>query len=363
MAVMTRRALIGTGASLAALGAVGYSLWPRMDDYRVEVARQRALLSTDPQLGDFIRLATLAANGHNTQPWRFRIDGQRIDILPDLTRRTAVVDPDDHHLYVSLGCAAENLALAAAANGHAPEVEIDTTGEGRIAIALAPAASVASPLYEAIPLRQSTRSVYDGQPVSSEDLALLDTAARQDGVSVQVFTADTDREAILDFVVAGNSAQIDDPAFVEELRVWLRFSPHSAIATGDGLFSACSGNPVLPDWIGGRLFKAFFTKDAENDKYRDQIRSSAGVAVFTGDRDDPEHWIKVGRSFQRFALQATALGIRTAHINQPTEVTSVRPEFARWLGRAGTRPDLVIRFGRAPAMPMSLRRPVEEVLA
>ena len=84
--------------------------------------------------------------------------------------------------------------------------------------------------------------------------------------------------------------------------------------------------------------------------------------MFVGDRADPQHWIKVGRSFQRFALQATALGIRTAHVNQPIEVPSVRSEFARWLGMPDARPDLVIRFGRAPAMPMSLRRPVSAVL-
>lgn len=155
---------------------------------------------------------------------------------------------------------------------------------------------------------------------------------------------------------------MDDPAFVAELRNWLRFSPDKAVEMGDGLFSASSGNPVVPEWIGGRLFESFFTKDAENAKYRDHIRSSAGVAVFIGDKADPLHWIKVGMSFERFALQATALGIRNAHINQPIEVPQVRPEFARWLGMPDVRPDLVVRFGRAPAMPMSLRRPVEDVI-
>ena len=148
-----------------------------------------------------------------------------------------------------------------------------------------------------------------------------------------------------------------------ELRDWLRFSPDRAIADGDGLFSACSGNPVMPEWIGRLFFDALFTKDAENEKYRDQIRSSAGVAVFIGDRADPLHWIRVGRSFERFALQATALGIRNTHINQPVEVPLVRSEFAQWLGVPGVRPDLVVRFGRAPALPMSLRRPVEDVIA
>lgn len=363
MGIISRRTVIGAGLSVAVAGALGYGFWPRMDGYREEVARQRLLLSSQPDLRDLVRMATLAANGHNTQPWKFRLGAQNISLLPDFSRRTAVVDPDDHHLYVSLGCAAENLVIAAAAHGQGAAVEIETGAAPRVDIALSPAEPTTGALYQAIPLRQSTRSVFDGQPVSLQDMALLEEAAREEGVSILFFTEPADRDAIIDFVVQGNSAQMDDPAFVHELRDWLRFSPGSAIETGDGLFAACSGNPALPDWIGERMFGAFFTKQAENEKYRDQVRSSAGIAVFVGDRADPEHWIKVGRSFERFALQSTALGIRNAHINQPIEVLSVRSDFARWLGAPDARPDLVIRFGRAPAMPMSLRRSVTEVLA
>jgi hypothetical protein len=72
--------------------------------------------------------------------------------------------------------------------------------------------------------------------------------------------------------------------------------------------------------------------------------------------------IKIGRSFERFALQATTLGIRNAHINQPVEDPVLRTQFAAWLGQLGARPNLVIRFGHAPVMPMSLRRPVRDVI-
>lgn len=363
MALISRRTAIGTGLSLAAVGAIGYGLWPRMDGYNEEVERQRRLLFDNPDLHELVRMATLAASGHNTQPWKFRLDGQSVAILPDFARRTVVVDPDDHHLFVSLGCATENLVIAAAALGRGSEVLVGAGAEPQIGIRLSSAQPGGQDLYQAIPLRQSTRSVYDGQPISPADMALLETAARQEGVSVQFFTEAADRDAILDFVIQANSAQTDDPAFVQELAAWLRFSPARAVETGDGLFSACSGNPVLPEWIGARMFRMFFTKASENGKYRDHIRSSAGIVVFVGNRADPEHWIKVGRSFQRFALQATALGVRTAHVNQPIEVPSVRPEFARWLGMPDARPDLVIRFGRAPAMPMSLRRPVSAMLA
>lgn len=333
-----------------------------MDRYREDVARERQLPTGNPGMEELVRLATLAANGHNTQPWKFRVEGQRIAILPDPSRRTAVVDPDDHHLFVSLGCAAENLVIAGAALGRRGEVAVGPGGEPQIDIALSSARPGPQDLYQAIPLRQSTRSVYDGQPVSTAHLARLEAAAREEGVAVLIFTDPADREAILDFVVAGNTAQMDDPAFVQELADWLRFSSARAVETGDGLFAACSGNPVMPEWIGRRVFPLVFRTEGENDKYRAQVRSSAGIAVFVGAQADPQHWIRVGRSFQRFALQATALGIRTAHVNQPVEVPAVRAGFARWLGMPDVRPDLVVRFGMAPAMPMSLRRPVGAVL-
>lgn len=360
--MLSRRALIVSGMSVAAVGGLGYGFWPRMDGYNEELERQRRHFLTDPTLQDLVRMSTLAANGHNAQPWKFRLEEGGVKILPDVSRRTAVVDPDDHHLYVSLGCAAENLVVSARAHGRHADVAIADEPDPHIDITLRSGSTADDALYEAIPLRQSTRSVYDGHQISQDDIDLLTAAAQQDGVSVLIFTEATQREAISEFVIEANSAQMDDPAFIAELRNWLRFSPEKALATGDGLFGASSGNPVVPEWMGGLLFGAFFTKDAENAKYRDQIRSSAGVAVFIGDRANPLHWIKVGRSFERFALQATALGIKNAHVNQPIEVPSIRPEFARWLGLPDARPDLVVRFGRAPALPMSLRRPVKDVI-
>jgi hypothetical protein len=104
------------------------------------------------------------------------------------------------------------------------------------------------------------------------------------------------------------------------------------------------------------------TEQTENDQYARQVRSSAGLAVFVSDRDDKHHWIEVGRAFQRFALQATTMEVRTAHLNPPVEVASLRPQFAQSIGITSGRPDLVIRFGRGPEMPRSLRRSVDAVI-
>lgn len=110
------------------------------------------------------------------------------------------------------------------------------------------------------------------------------------------------------------------------------------------------------------MFDRAFTAKAENEKIARQIASSAGIAVFVAAKTDPSGWVQAGRARQRSVLQATALGLKHAYLNQPVEVAALRPDLAAQLGMPGRRPDLVIRFGRAAAMPFSARRSVETVM-
>lgn len=313
-------------------------------------------------LHELVRYATLAPSSHNTQCWKFRLEDGSISILPDLSRRCPVVDPDDHHLFVSLGCAAENLIEAALANGLKGQATFDAVGGNMLRVALEPTSPVASALFQAIPARQSTRGEYDGQPLARQELALLERAGTGNGVRVILLTERQAMEKVLEYVVQGNSAQMNNPAFVEELKQWIRFSSDEAVRTGDGLYAASSGNPSLPAWLGSLLFGVFFTPKSENDKYAKHVRSSAGLAIFVSDTPGPAQWVEVGRCYERFALQAAALDIRNALLNQPVEVSTLRPQFAAFLGVGKHRPDLVVRFGRGPKLPASLRRPVQAVL-
>jgi hypothetical protein len=312
---------------------------------------------------ELVRYATLAPSSHNTQCWKFRTEDRAISILPDLSRRCPAVDPDDHHLFVSLGCAAENLIQAALANGLKGDAGFDATAGGAIRVALAPTKALVSPLFQAIPERQSTRAEYDGKPLSKEESRMLEKAGTGNGVRLILITEQAAMEKVLEYVVQGNTAQMNDRAFVGELKAWIRFSNDEAVRTGDGLYAASSGNPSVPRWLGSLLFNLFFTPKSENDKYAKHVRSSAGVAVFVSDAEDKAHWVEVGRCYERFALQSAALGIRNAFLNQPVEVSALRPQFAAFLGVGGHRPDLVVRYGRGPRMPQSLRRTVQAVLA
>ena len=353
----TTVAVVSAGAAWVTAAQMGSG-----SAYRDATAAMRPSLTTRSHARDLIRYATLAPNGHNAQPWRFRVAEGRIAILPDLSRRTPVVDPDDHHLFVSLGCAAENLALAAAATGRPGTANFDPQDGGAIMFDFERGPPAPSGMFDAIAQRQSTRADYDGRTVSPTDLDLLAKAAAIPGVDLALLTDRPRINAVRDLVVTGNSAQMADKAFVRELKSWLRFNPTQALRAGDGLYSVASGNPAMPDWLGPYAFDLMATAESQNESYARQIRTSAGIAVFVGAGETPADWVAVGRACQRFALQATALGMKHAYINQPVEVPGLRPELATLIGAPGRRPDIVMRFGYGPAMPFAPRRPVASVI-
>jgi hypothetical protein len=255
---------------------------------------------------ELVRYATLAPSSHNTQCWTFLLQDRAIVIAPDLSRRCPIVDPDDHHLYVSLGCATENLAHAALANGLQADVRFDPTGAGTVVVGLDATRASASALFLAIAERQCTRGDYDGKPISSDELRLLERAGAGNGVRVMLLTERAAMEKVLEYVVAANTAQMGDAAFVAELKTWIRFGAGEAQRTGDGLFSGTTDTPVMPRWLGSRLMGLFFTPKSENERYARQIRNAAGIAVFVSEVSDMAHWIDAGRCYERFALQATA---------------------------------------------------------
>lgn len=363
---MTRRSCLRHSAAepSASRLSTGYQAGPRLryDDAVRSVWRpyDAATADTSARMLELVRHATLAPSSHNTQCWKFMLSKDEIAILPDFARRCPVVDPDDHHLFVSLGCAAENLVHAARAMGYESTVRID--GEERVRVGLEASKPVATPLFDAIFRRQCTRAEYDGIPLTGEELDLLERAGTGNGVRVLLLTGKTAMEQVLEYVIQANTRQLSDRAFVDELKQWVRFGEREAVQAADGLFARTSGNPAMPRWLGSLMFDRFVTPKSENDRYVRHLRSSAGIAIFVSDAADTAHWVDCGRCYERFALQASALGIRNAFVNQPVEVADLRQQFAGVLGLGGLRPDLVVRFGRGPAMPRSLRRPPEAVI-
>jgi hypothetical protein len=101
-------------------------------------------------------------------------------------------------------------------------------------------------LFRAIPARQCTRGDYDSKPLSSEELDLLERAGTSNGVQMLLLTERTAMERGLDYVVQGNTAQMADPAFVKELKAWIRFNGPDAVRTRDGSIQRVVVQPGHP---------------------------------------------------------------------------------------------------------------------
>jgi hypothetical protein len=310
---------------------------------------------------ELVRLATLAASSHNTQPWQFRVATDAITILPDRNRRCPVVDPDDAHLYKSLGCAAENLVHAASMQGCTAEVRYDDSADA-VVVKLEHAADVTpTDLSEALATRQCTKSDYDGAPLDEVDLAALTQDDYGDEVRLRLITDAESIATVTTLVEQGNIAQLSDSSFRRELVAWIRFNPRSALLTRDGLAGRVSRQPPLPTAVGRFLAPVLISASQQVKADTARIRTSAGIAVFLTSEDTRRAWIKAGRAYERFSLRAELLDIRSAFINQPIEVPELRTKLRAFL-ETTEYPQLMVRYGRAPRMPYSLRRPVDEVI-
>jgi hypothetical protein len=110
-----------------------------------------------------------------------------------------IVDPIDRELWMSLGCALENLLIAARANGYTPEVTYPDAADF-IHIRFNRDTAQASPLLAAIPLRQNTRSGYDGQLIKNDDLKQIQALILEPGVTLKFVLNPTELERVVAYV-------------------------------------------------------------------------------------------------------------------------------------------------------------------
>lgn len=358
---ISRRGLVQL-LSVGGIAAVGgyllfeYTPWLNYEEQEKQV---RKAPERDSRTA-LVRYATLAASSHNTQPWKFVIKPDSIEIHPDYTRGLPVVDPQHRELWISLGCALENLLIAARASGYAPEITYPDSDDF-IRVRLTTDKPQNSPLFDAIALRQNTRTAYDGVAIPGTDLDRLRALPLEQGVSLHYVLDPAGLNTVREYVHQGNLSQYADKAFVNELISWLRFNKKEILASHDGLYAPCSGNPEVPHWLG-QMFVGGTTPQQQADIDTKKLQSSPGVVVIASASEGKTAWVRTGQVYERMALQMTALNIKSAFLNQPIEVSGLRGQFQSAIGLGKDYPQLLVRFGYAKSLPGSLRRPVDRVI-
>lgn len=306
--------------------------------------------------------ATQAPSGHNTQPWLFKMKENSIEIHPDFDKALPIVDPDHRELFISLGCAAENLCIAAFEQGYDAEVKINDTGI--ISVFLRKnEGGLHHPLFPSIALRQTNRSVYNGQPIPENNLDMLRKIPADPSVRFYFYeNGSSEFDAISSYVIRGNTIQMQDTAFVQELKSWMRYNKKHQNTTADGLSYAVFGAPNLPMFIVKPIMSGYLNETKQNKGDIKKMQSSSHFVLFTTQANTIVQWIDLGRTLERFLLQSTRVGIVHAYLNQPNETANLSTDMARALNIPHEYPTILLRIGLGERMPYSKRKTVEEVI-
>ena len=314
---------------------------------------------------DFIQIASYASkapSGHNTQPWKFHITDSTITVLPNLDVALPVVDRNSRELFISLGCAVENLCIAASYFGYTTHI-IECSIEAIILELTKNALTIEDSLFHQIEKRQTNRNIYNGNKISDGILQQLQSIPKENGIQFYFTEINTPfANTITQYIMKGNEIQMADIAFKNELLSWMRFNKKQVEATHNGLSYLVFGNPPLPRILARPIVSLFLKPNAQNKSDRKKIDSSSHFVVCATQRDTIEEWINLGRTLQRFLLKVTEIGISYAFLNQPCEVAALAFDLREKLPVNKEHPTLIMRIGYAKQIPYSPRKKIETLL-
>jgi hypothetical protein len=328
-----------------------------------------------------VRAAILAANPHNTQPWRFRVTSTSIDLFADRARNIGTIDPYLREMHVGLGCALENLLLAAPASGFAYEIELlpSPSDPAHVAsVRLKPQTSSASALYEAIPHRHTNRGAYDSKPVSVATLEEMQALGRDlPLVTVKWIVSPDARRQLGELIVQATQAIIADRDQSRDSAAWFRGDWHAIQERRDGLTVDAQ---ALPGWlrVAAKVLPPVSQEQADGIwlKATREVQVATAAAfgiVLARDAADNLSRIQGGRLWQRMQLYGQTRGIAMQPLNQLSERAdrerslSIESRFGSALdnviGDPGWHALMPFRLGYPTLVPLpSPRRHIEEVI-
>jgi len=392
---MQRRSFL-KGAGVVTVAVVGGGVWRAYDQGVFRVGEGPAYEPWKDWRNDssedaltLVRAAILAASPHNTQPWLFKVTSSSIELYLDTQRNTGALDPYLREEHIGMGCALENLVLAAAVHGYQATVTLVPGKLGPISseptpkrvarVELTPGKREETELYDAIPRRHTNRSPYLPQkPIPQAFIDALSRLADGEGdVRIFLFAREAERKKIVEISSAANAEIYADPEVDRGSDRWIRFNWSEVQRFRDGLSIDVLGLPptviaiakMMPlstlRWLASRTPK---------NTYSDLMLSAPLIGVIAvHDRYDQEHCLRAGRLWQRAHLLATARGLAGRPCNEAVEMIDHEKALGKegrraemladLLGDASWQPTFLFYMGYPTLMARaSPRRPVEKLV-
>ncbi|MGW4213604.1 Acg family FMN-binding oxidoreductase [Lentzea sp. NPDC004789] len=308
-----------------------------------------------------LKSASLAPSVHNSQPWRFRVLPDRIELHADLSRKLPATDPEDRELRLSCGAALFNLRVALQGFGVRPLVTILPGQEAPGVLATIRRGGDLKPddemraLLKAVASRRTNRRPFFESGVDARHRHALVRAAELERSWLHIVGSREEVARMKGFVRRAHEIQQEDPEVQAELDA---FTGHRPDAT-DGVPPASAG--VRPEAQDEWAFRDFHPGQKHDRLSGKDYESNPLVAVVCSHYDGPLGEIQAGQAMQRVLLTATTLGLSASFMSQPVEVRAVREELRRSLGGLLV-PQTVLRIGFSTPVPATPRRPVAELL-
>ncbi|MGA1828941.1 hypothetical protein, partial [Microbacterium sp.] len=325
----------------------------------------------------------LAANPHNTQPWRLLVVGDTIELRSDQTRTMPLTDALEREHIASLGCAAENMVVAARAQGLDAAVAVlpvasDPRLLARIALSSGRAPSDQERMRAAaIPHRHSDRGPFTGDTLDPDTLASFTSlAAPDESARLVIIDEPASLAAISDVMVRATQSVVDDIDASEEAFAWFRNNRADIDRYRDGLTLDGQGLDDLT-LAAAKILPRTSREDGDRfwlNRMRETCTKTAAAygIVEVDDVQDPALQFAGGRLLERAHLHAAQLGLGFQHMNQVTEridrarAASAHDDFSQdWSAALGIPADhalLTFRTGHSTLSPRpSPRRAVGDI--
>jgi len=309
--------------------------------------------------------AIWAPSVHNTQPWWFSTEGQRVSLYADAGRRLAVADPDGREMMISCGAALFTLRLALRSLGYIPRTRVLPDPAQPMLVAhvswreRAAATDLEKRLRSQVRRRRTHRGGFDAVPLSPDLLAALTKGAARDGATFRIIRDGGQRAVLAAAVDAAEQAIRLDSARVQELVMWA--SPPGS-PRRDGVPSTSYSKRAEhtdPDFPGRDFAHGLGWGNPPLSSARSpRIAGVVGLLCTADDR--PADWVNAGQALQRVLLTAGTCGVAAALHSQPLELPWLRQLIRGKLG--GGHPQLLLRLGAVIQNEASVRRPPAEVL-
>lgn len=311
-----------------------------------------------------IDYAVAAPSSHNTQPWRFRLLTDGVELFADRSRALPVVDPDDRALTISCGAALYHLRLAMNCDHLATLVRVfpDPEEPDLVARVLVSGHHVPSEddqeLFAAIPLRRTNRRPFADKPVD----VFLKKRWLEDAVESSCWlfmTEDSDeKHGFAELIDKGDRLQASDKAFRNELADWVHSNRSSR---RDGMPGHSHGFGDFASRFGRFVIRTFDWGDGQAAKDRQLAEGSPLIAVLGTHQDTPQAWVQCGQALAKMLLRGTVDGLDASFMNQPIEVPDLRTRLAELVDDEGY-PQILLRWGKGPEVQSTPRREIDEVL-